>query len=124
MKDIAAALATRLQGNTLGHTIVWQNFEAPATYPRFEVKLGPSTASTRSYSGMAQTDQLIQIDCVVAAGSGLNDLMNMQAEVIRLFPAGLALAGGTILTRPTSAAPISDKTSLRLPMTLQVRMHA
>ena len=124
MQDLIQAVATHLRDANFEQPVVWENFDAEADLPRYEVRLGPNTNTTRAFSGMSQSEYLVQIDCVVTSGTGLATQIQMIDQIATRFKAGTQLTCGHIPKRPTLGPPIQGEREHRRPITVTVREFA
>lgn len=124
MQELIQAVATHLNDAGFAEPVVWENLKNSRTVPRYEVYLGPSKSTTKAYSGLNQSDFLIQIDCVVTVGTGLATQIQMIDQIATRFKAGTQLSCGHVTARPVMGPPSKKKSEYRRPITISVRVLA
>ena len=122
MKDLIQAVAAHLAGGGLAYPLIWENFAAAATMPRYEVRLGAVAGQTLAYSGLGRQDIQLHIDAVVTEAEGLATQLDMLDALLALLPVGTQL-GEALLVRTPDLEPgklANGEHRRRLRLTLRV----
>lgn len=106
-------------------TTLWTNENGEKSVPRVEFLEGPVDPRNLLLSGGADTDFLIQITVVTAAGGTEGQGYTTESDalaqlIIGHFAAGTTFAGARVKQRPARGAGFPDDDEWRLPITIRL----